>query len=266
MKKILLIVLALGLVTGCSTAKNNEQNNTENISELSLTDENVVKIINDFRIDYKIAEGVDIYNYINQELTDSDIVQLAFVNSKGSVKIEKDCDSENNLYNDDNGTLYSCEYLTYSDLNKNYNSLTGKDLLKSSISFNDSLVKFLYDDVEDMFRILYVAGGGGEEYYHISKLEKAEKQNEYIYIYEKIIFVSPDYENGGFILIKPSDVANNVLNAGVEIGEYAYDENNPSARFDKMIEDHIDKFETFKWSFKLNSNGEYVYDSLTLVK
>ena len=35
--------------------------------------------------------------------------------------------------------------------------------------------------------------------------------------------------------------------------------------YDKIINEHINNFENYKWSFKLNSNGEYVYESVSYV-
>ena len=233
--------------------------------ELSLTDERVTRIIDKFHINYK-DDFIDQYIYEREGLLEFDIMRLTIGNSKSYIKTENEnaCVTEQKKYYETD-YMYDCDYINYDDLNKNYNSLTGKDLVKNDIDIG--LTTLIYDDDKNIFRFVYVAGGGGESTWYISKLVKAEKQDDYIYIYEKAIIVGVDYGvDEGYVLTKISDYSNQIYDNEISVGPYTFDENNTDAHLDKMIEDHIDKFETFKWSFKLSSNGEYVYDSLTNLK
>jgi len=277
MKKILFSVLALCLITGCGAKEENPVDNSgttgndNNISieELSLDNVEVEKIVTKFHIDNSVEyhENVNVYE---KELLDEDrLRELAYVNSKDLIKKEGNCNTLEGTVYDGDGYGYTCNYISYSDFNSKYNALTGKVLPKEDISFG--LRQLLYDKTNDIYRICDIYAGGGSDFTVLSKLDKAYKSGEYIFIYEKAAYVSHDYESADgnynkYLLFRPSIFSyENGQPVGVSIGEYTYDESNPYAHYNKMIDDHINKFDTYKWTFKLDSNGEYVYDSISYV-
>ena len=83
--------------------------------ELSLTDERVTRIIDNFHIGYKGSE-LDMYTYIYEDLSEQDVMALSMRNSKSYIKIENqnDCEIAKPQYV---GTeyWYECEYINYED-------------------------------------------------------------------------------------------------------------------------------------------------------
>jgi len=253
---------------GKNTPNINDETNTNN--ELSLTDTMVEKIIDKFYMDYKDEfYMMDPYNYVYELLKEEDILELTRLNAEKFIKIEENCDvdePENNIYtNEEEEIFYWCKHIKYEDLNKSYNNIVGKDLPKENI------LSYYYDKDKDIFRIMGGVGSSGFEDFIISKIEKAEKENDYIYIYEKVIIVRA-FDDDTTYLAKPSEYGPIFNDYNAEINQYLYedykedDENNEYTFEDRVIEKYIDKFETYKWTFKTNSNGEYVFVSLSREK
>lgn len=251
-----LLVLSVLLLVGCE----------EKTKSVSLNDEKVKKVIENFMLDEHGVNGENpeesaIYSmteYANEKLDENVMYNLVFKKAKIFSKDDTKCDEEK-FSNEEEDYFYTCEYIEYAKTNEIYNSLFGKELPKENIKAG--LYILIYDKDADVYRICSISAGGGSDYIDATTLSKVEEKGDYLYIYEKVAFLSSifstDAENEGELI-------------GYNI-TYPKNIDNPKRVSDegtiaKTKEKYLDTFETYKWTFKKDSKDNYVFESLEYVK
>lgn len=107
------------------------------------------------------------------------------------------------------------------------------------------------------YKYVYPGGGYGYRKYGCSKIEKAIQDGEYIYVYDKFIyaedFVAEDYMKYYANSAKTSVIATSNIDYGADALNIVYSDN--------LISKYEDKLNTYKHTFKKNSDGEYYWIS-----
>lgn len=241
-----------------------QENDDISIQELSLSDEAVVKIIDKFGMDYKkypywYIEDV----YVREELDSAEFLRLALNASQDLMKTEGNCDANKGTLYDGDGYGYTCKYIEYDDFNKKYYSLAGKNLAKENL-YSSDLNYLLYDNTNDIYRVCIVYGGGGSSLNIISKIDKAYKTGDYIFIYEKVAVKgytgSEDLED----YIYPVSKTLHIDHTDLKNSQYVTFVTGLTD--EEIINQYVSKYNSYyKWTFKKNANGEYSYESLQYV-
>lgn len=225
--------------------------------KLSLEDDNVKMIIDEFKLDNNIMdeglkEGVLFQEsiYTNEKIDLNQMYIIGYDNAKNLVQEDKNCDKSK--YSDES-YIYNCKYIKYDDYNKEYNSLFEKTLPKENLKVG--LYMFVYDSEDNIYRICSITAGGGDSVIDLTTIVSSEQKDDYIYIYEKVAFMYPIYDDSsneiGYKIFypknmeKPKTVEHDTIN--------------------KIKEKYYDTFETYKWTFK-KVNNNYIYESLEYVK
>lgn len=228
MKRILFGLLVIILLSGCEFNLGNIEKEQNKIEEIAV-DSDIVKSIDSV---FKITDVLAPTSY-----------KIALDNATSMIKEDKNCDA---IEFED--VMYNCKYISYDDLNVAYKKLYGGDILKIDLFyFGVNMLK--YDRNAQVYRLCEFMGGGGG-LYKVSKIVKAEMDNDNVYIYERTFSHSEILGEEGkeqmvSIFFKHTDE-----NEGLEIF-INYDE------LETFKEKHINKFDLYKWTFKKNADGTY---------
>lgn len=275
MSKILFSLLAILLLSGCEfNLKDNEKKPVEEnkITELSKESDVVKKIVNTFIShvgDYN--EGI----YSQEKISEIFKYQITLTNVRTSGLIKQDANCNSNKYSLDNTfsdydyVEYLCKYITYEDFNNLYKNSFGLNLPKEIIYGLDEGI-LVYNSSLDVYEFVDVGGPGGgyDERYKLSDIIKVEQDNNNIYIYENVIYVVNVYGDPELVeqlaIIFPH-LSNNIE---IDVGpKYAGDKLKTFKEIkEELLTKYLSKFDTYKWTFKKNSNGTYMYESLEYVE
>ncbi|MBE6150000.1 MAG: hypothetical protein E7170_04690 [Firmicutes bacterium] len=229
------------------------------LQDISLDDTDVKNIVDKFGLTMDKHDPVwQMDLYIDSKLKDEEMMRITYHKIESAIKKEENCTEQ--LFD---GYGYYCNYILYEDFNNEYKKLSGKDLPKTDLAVE--LYDLKYDSSKNIYRIYNVFAGGGTLMSIFSKLDKASKMGDYIYIYEKVAFIWPEdiVTLQKPHLYKHTDMGYEYSTDSITLGTYEQLEayNNPSI----ILNSHIDKFDTYKWTFKKDLNGNYVYENLEYV-
>lgn len=228
------------------------------LQDVSLDDADVKKIIENFKI---TTYDWEINTYIYEKVKDEQLLDIAYINSENLINEESNCNYP--FYGD---LTYTCKYIKYADFNKNYKMLTGRDLTKTDLSIY--LIELIYDASMDAYKICNVPAGGGPGPLYLSKVDKVTADDNYMYVYEKVAFIdeTSNYYDPLY-LRKPHLYDENYEYTGEDILLGTSEQVDPYKEEDKnkIIEENINKFDTYKWTFKKDLNGNYIYEKLEYV-
>lgn len=245
---------------------NNDENN-ENINDDNTSDDEVVvtptypiyepnskvqEVIDQFILNYDHRWHYYIDIYINEELSGFHKHNLALYQVNDLIMDDQKCNKEK--YSKPEQELdYGCRYLKYDDFNSKYKSMFGSDATKDHFNLPTGCTEFTYDKENNVYRILSAGCGGDYPLSKHSEVIDSKEEGNYLYIYEKVAYIS--FYDGGTILY-PHDSENKIeLNNKYNEGDYVSIKN-----------DHLDDFDTYKWTFKKNNNGDYTFQKLEYVK
>lgn len=273
---VLLLIIALvgGFFIGKSMTKESKNTNKENkITSVKLGDEETNKLLS-YLPKIKLShEDYSVYQSkaVTSEMVDSDIL---FANVVSHVKNKEQCTIE--LFNL-NGL---CDFVIkvedakkiikdrYGDINvRTPLSIEGGGLLACTLS-NDKFAcsnsggDWLTTEYTDYFDLVFNSKFDGS----VTEVLKTEKDDNYLYIYEKYIYYKFDklktddeYENIDnykFKIYKYSD-SNELLNNNYLNGKDFYKDN--STFKDELFKYVGDKYTTYKHTYKINNDENYTW-------
>ena len=196
---------------------------------------------------------------ITKELLD-DKIKLAY--SIGNIYLN------DNYKKDKYGVpeLSDGEEYSFTEINKESSKLFGSDINFDNISITGSNGKeyadatiygnsYLYTDKK--LTLEKNGMGGVADIYFKTKIISAYEDNNKLYIENKVMFVIEDYQMFR-ILRKSSNNANE---------DILYDSSKNNATTNSIsIDDYLDKLDTYRWTFKENTDGSYTFESVEKVK
>ena len=247
---------------------------TDSKEELSITDDVVEKVYNyvlksdDTRGSYAWQNG-EIASFYRDEkvdfssLSNIDILLTLINNTKekqiydNSKKIEmtklvfESADVDNTYISD----FDLFEYANISDsIKKIFNKSVDELDLSKCIGCSWGLV---YED-DSLYEIEFLGGGLGETKQGYGEVQKAEKEGNKLYIYDKYMYV--DFTNSA---IPIDDELIHIYTSSDETTEVASMESSPSVEFDYegTFEEYKDELDTYLHTFEKNENGNYYWVS-----
>lgn len=114
----------------------------------------------------------------------------------------------------------------------------------------------------EYYRYTYPGGGGPWGIYSFSEIEKATENNEYVYIYDKYLYTVLEYNPEVLNLYTNSD-----MNVKISSVSNYYDyENAFDNKDNSVIKNYSDKIDTYKHTFKKDSDGNCYWISTEPVR
>ena len=224
-------------------------------------------------------ELYDVFQSKKVDVKDIDMnILLSTIIIYSEYKNYDGCSAEDKTINGD------CEFtISLSDLKEVFGIIYDREFeelnnLKGSCALRCTLNGDHYSCLNTGEGLIY----GDYEFYFINNLEsgkivindKAEKNDKYVYIYQKYAKVKRTDNSGDdakledfkFNIYKYSDSDTLLVNDALNGKDYYEEDENAKGFKDKIIEKYSSKFTTFKHTFKADSNGNLLYESTEEVK
>ncbi len=252
----------------------NEENTKE---KLNVNDEKLVSLFNRFngfneyldimydiysdgRINYE-PTSLSSYFYINDSLENEDLSdEIKFGVSFYDIYL-----SDNQDFN-----IFDSNFRFYlSEINKKSKELFGSEVNVNNILYSNNYVNvgvlgavFEYNGEDKSFTVVGGGVGASDSSSYYTKIIKAEQFNDRIEITNKVIFVyQAANENGNNTIKVFKNVTNDYDNGFLGLSD-EIDDLGETTINSKIIDDYVDDANSFKWTFKKDAAGNYIFEKV----
>lgn len=274
LKALLALLVAGALFTGgyyvndLIKKQNSNDSKTDNKEELNIESNEVIDLFNKYNLkmywlnsDNSYSGPEEFYKDDVNKNSVSDSIKFAI--SLGNLYLEKE--SGETTF----GEQYEYYVLNFDGIKEiKLDELNKKseELFDSKINVNNILNKdknvniiiegyqFKYDKDKKNFTYEEFGIGDSVSYEHKTKIIKSNMNNDKIEIINKVMF-SACYDEVCYISKTKQDI-NNIKDIIVKV----------DSQEEIIIDDYLDKLDSFKWTFVKNSEGNYIFESVEKIK